>query len=69
MIDRHGCGTVQDRVVQRVAETFSDVEFVWMGNKDTPDDIFDGRGHRLAKFTVRPEPLPAHPHMPWSYPR
>jgi hypothetical protein len=39
--------TVQDRVVQRVAETFADVEFVWMGNKDTPDNIFNGRGQRL----------------------
>ena len=39
--------TVQDRVVQRVAETFADVEFAWMGNKDMPDDIFKGRGQRL----------------------
>jgi hypothetical protein len=39
--------TVQDRVVQRVAETFADVEFAWMANKDTPDDIFKGRGQRL----------------------
>ena len=39
--------TVQDRVVQRVSETFSDVEFAWMGNKDIPDDIFKGRGQRL----------------------
>ncbi len=39
--------TVQDRVVHRVAETFADVEFAWMGNKDVSDDIFDGRGQRL----------------------
>ncbi len=39
--------TVHDRVVQRVSETFSDVEFAWMGNKDMPDDIFNGRGQRL----------------------
>ena len=39
--------TVHDRVVQRVSETFSDVEFAWMGNKDVPDDIFNGRGQRL----------------------
>ena len=45
MID--GALTVHDRVVQRVAETFSGVEFVWMGNKDTPDNIFNGRGYRL----------------------
>ena len=37
-----GALTVQDRVVQRVAETFADVEFAWMANKDTPDDIFKG---------------------------
>ena len=42
-----GAMTVQDRVVQRVAETFADVEFVWMGNKDVPDDTFNGRGQRL----------------------
>jgi hypothetical protein len=42
-----GAVTVQDRVVQRVAETFADVDFAWMGNKDTPDDIFKGRGQRL----------------------
>ena len=46
MID--GAFTVQDRVVQRVAEAFADVEFAWMGNKDTPDDIFKGRGQRLS---------------------
>ena len=39
--------TVQDRVVQRVAETFANVEFAWMGNRDVPDDIFKGRGQRL----------------------
>jgi len=39
--------TVQDRVVQRVSETFSGVEFVWMANKDAPNDIFKGRGYRL----------------------
>ena len=39
--------TVQDRVVQRVADTFADVEFAWMGNKDVPDDIFKGRSSRL----------------------
>ena len=42
-----GVMTVQDRVVQRVAETFADVPFAWMGNKDVPDDIFKGRGQRL----------------------
>ena len=39
--------TVQDRVVQRVAETFADVPFAWMGNRDVADDIFNGRGQRL----------------------
>jgi hypothetical protein len=39
--------TVQDRVVQRAAETFADVEFAWMANKDVADDIFKGRGSRL----------------------
>jgi hypothetical protein len=42
-----GVVTVHDRVVQRVAETFADVPFAWMGNKDTPDDILKGRGQRL----------------------
>jgi hypothetical protein len=42
--------TVQDRVVQRVAETFADVEFAWMGNRDVPDDIFKGRGQRLPNL-------------------
>ena len=48
--------TVQDRVVQRVAETFAGVEFVWMGNKDTADDTFKGRGHRLpnSPFGLNP---------------
>jgi hypothetical protein len=48
--------TVQDRVVQRVAETFADVEFVWMGNKDTPNDIFKGHGIRLpnSPFGLNP---------------
>jgi hypothetical protein len=51
-----GVMTVQDRVVQRVAETFADVEFAWMGNKDTPDDIFKGRGQRLpnSPFGLNP---------------
>ena len=53
--------TVQDRVVQRVAETFADVEFAWMGNKDVPDDIFKGRGQPAAELAVRTEPLPAPP--------
>jgi hypothetical protein len=39
--------TVHDRVVQRVADTFADVPFAWMGNRDVPDDIFKGRGSRL----------------------
>jgi len=39
--------TVFDRVVQRVAGTFADVEFVWLGNKDVSDNIFKGRGYRL----------------------
>ena len=42
-----GVLTVHDRVAERVSETFSDVEFAWMGNKDVPDDIFEGRGQRL----------------------
>jgi hypothetical protein len=42
-----GVVTVQDRVVQRVAETFADVEFAWMANKDVPDDVFNGRGQRM----------------------
>ena len=42
-----GSITVHDRVVHRVAEVFREVEFVWMANKDTPDTIFAGRGHRL----------------------
>ena len=38
------------------AETFADVEFAWMGNKDTPDDIFKGRGQRLpnSPFGLNP---------------
>ena len=39
--------TVNERVVQRVGELFANVEFAWMGNKDTPDGIFGGRGKRL----------------------
>ena len=48
--------TVQDRVVQRVAETFADVPFAWMGNRDVPDDIFKGRGQRLpnSPFGLNP---------------
>jgi hypothetical protein len=48
--------TVQDRVVQRVAETFAQVEFVWMGNRDMLDDIFNGRGQRLpnSPFGLNP---------------
>ena len=48
--------TVQDRVVQRVADTFADVEFAWMGNRDVPDDIFKGRGSRLpnSPFGLNP---------------
>jgi len=42
-----GTVTVRDRVVQRINETFGTEAFVWMGNKDTPDDIFGGRGQRL----------------------
>ena len=42
-----GALTVHDRVVQRISETFAGKDFVWMANKDTPDDIFNGRGHRL----------------------
>jgi hypothetical protein len=53
-----GAVTGHDRVVQRVSETFSDVEFAWMGNKDVPDDIFKGRGPAVAKLTIRPEPIP-----------
>ena len=34
-------------MIRRIAETFKDADFVWMGNKDTPDGIFGGRGHRL----------------------
>lgn len=54
MID--GALTVHDRVVQRVAETFPDVEFVWMANKDTPNDILKGRGYRLpnSPFGLNP---------------
>jgi hypothetical protein len=48
--------TVQDRVVQRVTETFADVPFAWMGNRDVPDDIFKGRGNRLpnSPFGLNP---------------
>ena len=51
-----GALTVHDRVIERVAETFADVEFAWMGNKDTPDDIFNGRGQRLpnSPFGLNP---------------
>ena len=42
-----GTDTVRDRVVQRTNETFGAEQFVWMGNKDIPDDVFGGRGHRL----------------------
>ena len=56
-----GVVTVQDRVVQRVAETFADVEFAWMGNKDTPDDIFKGRGQRLPNSPFGLNLLPAPP--------
>ena len=42
--------------MQRVSETFADVPFAWMGNKDTPDDIFKGRGQRLpnSPFGLNP---------------
>ena len=56
-----GALTVHDRVVQRVSETFSDVEFVWMANKDTPDDIFKRARLSVAQLASRTEPLPAHP--------
>ena len=59
---------MRDRVVRRVAETFYDVEFVWMGNKDTPDDIFGGRGYRLPNS---PHGLNHYQHiyiMLWSCP-
>ncbi len=39
--------TVKDRIVQRIVDTLGDSQFVWMGNKDTPDDIFGARGQRL----------------------
>ena len=34
-------------MIRRIAKTFENDDFVWMGNKDTPDSIFGGRGHRL----------------------
>jgi hypothetical protein len=51
-----GAQTVRDRVVQRITETLGDVKFVWMGNKDTVDDIFGGRGQRLpnSPFGLNP---------------
>jgi hypothetical protein len=39
--------TVFDQVIERVKLTVAGVDFVWMGNKDNDDRIFDGRGHRL----------------------
>ena len=39
--------TVLDQVVERVKQAVGDVDFVWMGNKDNNDDIFNGHGHRL----------------------
>jgi hypothetical protein len=52
----NGVQTVQDHVVQRVKEEFADADFVWMGNRDTPDDVFDGRGQRLpnSPFGLNP---------------
>jgi hypothetical protein len=53
--------TIFDRVVQRVGEVFGASDFVWMGNKDTPDDTFDGRGHRLPNSPYGLNPY-AHIH-------
>lgn len=42
-----GASTVFSRVVQRVREVFGENDFVWMGNRDTPDEVFGGNSHRL----------------------
>ena len=39
--------TIGDCVIRRIAKTFENDDFVWMGNKDTPDSIFGGRGRIL----------------------
>jgi hypothetical protein len=39
--------TVGHRAVHGFAETLKEHEFVWMGHKDTPDETFNRRGHRL----------------------
>ena len=50
--------TVFSRVVQRVGEVFDGDDFVWMGNKDVPDSIFGGHGHRLPN-----SPFGLNPHQ------
>jgi hypothetical protein len=39
--------TVLDHVAQSVGATFVDTPFVWMGNKDLPDNLFTGQARRL----------------------
>jgi hypothetical protein len=39
--------TVLESVVESIATTFAGTPFVWMGNKDLPDNLFKGQGDRL----------------------
>jgi hypothetical protein len=55
-IGSDGTSTIGDRILECIIETFGNDQFVWMGNKDTQDGVFGGRGQRLpnSPFGLNP---------------